>query len=129
MTAAAGGPTLQRRSTISSTAVGSPEKRASTEPSLRLRTQPLSPSSRAVWTVQSRKNTPCTRPLITTRSCKEINAIRNHQMRGEREREYSFRGRRHRRRRCGGGDGVHKVSPAAACGEEAKRKNQRRDEK
>uniref|UniRef100_A0A8R7V119 Uncharacterized protein n=1 Tax=Triticum urartu TaxID=4572 RepID=A0A8R7V119_TRIUA len=68
VTAAAGGPTGRRRETISSTLAGSPDRRASTVPSWRLRTQPASPSARAVSTVQSRKKTPCTRPFTTTRT-------------------------------------------------------------
>jgi len=57
-----------RRDTISSTLSGSPERSTSTVPSRRLRTQPASPSERAVSTVQSRKKTPCTRPFTTTRT-------------------------------------------------------------
>ena len=57
-----------RRDTISSTLSGSPERSTSTVPSRRLRTQPASPSARAVSTVQSRKKTPCTRPFTTTRT-------------------------------------------------------------
>ena len=40
-----------------------PRRCASTEPSGQLRTQPLTPSSRACSRVQARKNTPCTRPV------------------------------------------------------------------
>jgi hypothetical protein len=60
------GPRRQN-STISSTASGSPSKTASTAPSGVLRTQPVTPAASARRLVVSRKKTPWTRPLTTTR--------------------------------------------------------------
>nr|ACG42554.1 hypothetical protein [Zea mays] len=53
---------------MSSIFAGSPERRASTLPSRRLRTQPARPSDSAVDAVQSRNPTPVTRPFTTTRT-------------------------------------------------------------
>ena len=49
-----------------SSAGRSPSPSASTEPSGRLRTHPVSPSACARWTTNQRKPTPCTRPLTVT---------------------------------------------------------------
>ncbi len=65
-TSAMRGPRRQRRSS-SSTAAVSPATSASIEPSIRLRTQPETPSSRAFSTIHTRKPTPCTRPLMIRR--------------------------------------------------------------
>src|SRR5207237_1776489 len=48
---------------IASTAASSPSTCASTRPSGQLRTQPLTPITSASSRTQSRKNTPCTRPV------------------------------------------------------------------
>src|SRR5919197_6035789 len=55
------------KSTIASTAAGSPSKTASTAPSERLRAQPATPRERASRRVASRKKTPWTRPRAITR--------------------------------------------------------------
>ena len=60
------GPRWQN-STSSSTAAGSPSKTASTAPSRVLRTHPETPAASARRRVVSRKKTPWTRPLTTTR--------------------------------------------------------------
>ena len=60
-TSARRGPRRRNR-TSSSTASGGPSITASTAPSERLHTQPLTPADRARWRMVSRKNTPCTRP-------------------------------------------------------------------
>ena len=53
--------------TSASTASCSPSNTASTAPSGRLDTQPATPRDAACRRVESRKKTPCTRPLTTTR--------------------------------------------------------------
>ncbi len=65
VTEADGGPS-QHQSTSACTARSSPSSSASTEPAAVLRTQPLTPSRRASRRHESRKNTPCTRPVTST---------------------------------------------------------------
>ena len=62
VTRAEGGP-FQHRATISSTFGGGPENRASTVPSLQLRTHPSTRRVVASWTTHPRNQTPWTRPL------------------------------------------------------------------
>ncbi|BAS97140.1 Os06g0264650 [Oryza sativa Japonica Group] len=92
VTAEAGEPTGRWRETISSTLAGSPERRASTVPSRRLRTHPARPRDSAVSAVQSRNPTPCTRPFTTTRTALRAGVS------------------------CGGGDGVGEEDVASAAG-------------
>ena len=65
-TTAAGGP-CRDHSTRRSTSPAAPSKTASTSPSGRFRTQPLTPCRSAIRRQVSRKNTPCTRPEISSR--------------------------------------------------------------
>ena len=65
-TSAPRGP-LEQNATSASTASGAPSKTASTAPSRRLQTQPATPRRAASRRVLSRKKTPWTWPLTTTR--------------------------------------------------------------
>src|SRR3954467_13242115 len=66
MTSAVSGPPCPPR-TIASMASGAPSTRASTVRSWRLRTQPAMPSDSASRRIDSRNQTPCTRPRTTRR--------------------------------------------------------------
>lgn len=65
-TTANGGP-VRHHASIASTASSSPSNTASTRPSGRLRTQPATPRRSASARHEPRNQTPCTRPLTSTR--------------------------------------------------------------
>ena len=64
-TCAYSGP-LRHHSSSASTSAAAPSKCPATDPSGSLATQPATPRRAACSWVRARKNTPCTRPVITT---------------------------------------------------------------
>src|SRR5688572_30726793 len=73
VTRAPGGPCDSRRSRVATASAG-PATFTSTEPSLRLRTEPRSPSAAPVQRTHIRKPTPCTFPWILKPACSSITA-------------------------------------------------------
>ena len=67
VTSARGGPIRHHDTHRATDSIG-PSNTASTVPSERLRTQPVTPASRAWCTHESRYHTPCTSPRTTTRA-------------------------------------------------------------
>jgi hypothetical protein len=70
-TRALGGPDLAH-SRILLTFLSSPSRKASTEPSGRFLTHPLTPRVAAIWAMLERNDTPCTSPLILMRTAVAI---------------------------------------------------------